>query len=60
MQALRAAGGVISPKSTLELITRMVWLGKDVDLGGAGNSADSGECVGGDAGPLVAIVCRGP
>ena len=34
MEALRAAGGVISPKSTLEPVTRLVWLGKDVDLGG--------------------------
>ena len=33
VQALRAAGGVISPKSTLEPVTRLVWLGKDVDLG---------------------------
>ena len=29
-------GGVISPKSTLEPVTRLVWLGKDVDLGGGG------------------------
>ena len=34
VQALRAAGGVISPKNTLEPVTRLVWLGKDVDLGG--------------------------
>ena len=34
VQALRAAGGVISPKSTLEPFTRLVWLWKDVDLGG--------------------------
>ena len=34
VQALRAAGGVISPKSTLEPVTRLVWLGKDVDLSG--------------------------
>ena len=34
VQALRAAGGVISPKSTLEPVTRLVSLGKDVDLGG--------------------------
>ena len=34
VHALRAAGGVISPKSTLEPVTRLVWLGKDVDLGG--------------------------
>ena len=34
VQALRAAGGVISPKSTLEPVTRLVWLGEDVDLGG--------------------------
>ena len=34
VEALRAAGGVISPKSTLEPVTRLVWLGKDVDLGG--------------------------
>ena len=34
VEALRAAGGVISPKSTLEPVTRVVWLGKDVDLGG--------------------------
>ena len=34
VQVLRAAGGVISPTSTLEPVTRLVWLGKDVDLGG--------------------------
>ena len=34
VQALRAAGGVISPKSTLGPVPRVVWLGKDVDLGG--------------------------
>ena len=34
VQALRAAGGVMSPESTLEPVTRLVWLGKDVDLGG--------------------------
>ena len=34
VQALRAVGGVISPKSTLEPVTRLVWLGKDVDMGG--------------------------
>ena len=34
VQALRAAGGVISPKSTLEPVTRLVWLGKELDLGG--------------------------
>ena len=33
-QVLRAVGGVISPKSTLEPVTRLVWLGKGVDLGG--------------------------
>ena len=32
--ASRAAGGVITPKSTLEPVTRLVWLVKDVDLGG--------------------------
>ena len=34
VQASRVAGGVISPKSTLEPVTRLVWLRKDVDLGG--------------------------
>ena len=34
VQALRAAGGVISPKSTLEPVMRLVWLGKDGDLSG--------------------------
>ena len=34
VETLRAAGGVISPKSTLEPVTRLVWLRKDVDLGG--------------------------
>ena len=34
VQALRAADGVISPKSTLEPVTRLVWFGKDVDLSG--------------------------
>ena len=34
VQALCAAGGVINPNSTLEPVTRLVWLGKDVDLGG--------------------------
>ena len=32
VQALRAAGGVIIPKSTLEPVTRLVWLGKDSPL----------------------------
>ena len=46
VQALRAADGVISPKSTLEPVTRLVWLGKDVDLGGgslrmAGNASEA-------------------
>ena len=46
VQALRAAGGVISPKSTLEPLTRLVWLGKDVDLSGgslrtAGNAGEA-------------------
>ena len=36
VQALRAAGGVINPKSTLEPVTRLVWLGKDMDLSGGG------------------------
>ena len=45
-QALRAAGGVISPKSTLEPVTRLVLLGKDVDLSGgslrtAGNASEA-------------------
>ena len=31
-QAMRAVGRVISPKSTLEPVTCLVWLGKDVDL----------------------------
>ena len=34
VRALRAVGGIISPKSTLEPATRLVWLGKDVDLSG--------------------------
>ena len=34
VQALRAAGGVMRPKSTLEPPTRMVWLGNDVNLVG--------------------------
>ena len=34
VHVLRAAGGIISPKSTLEPVTRLVWLGKDVDLSG--------------------------
>ena len=33
VQALCAAGRVISPKSTLEPVTHLVWLGKDVHLG---------------------------
>ena len=46
VKALRAAGGVISPKSTLEQVTRLVWLGKHVDLGGgslrtAGNTREA-------------------
>ena len=36
LKALCDAGGVISPKSTLEPVTRVVWLGKDVDLRGGG------------------------
>ena len=34
VEVLRVAAGVISPKSTLEPVPRLVWLGKDVDLGG--------------------------
>ena len=34
VQVLRAAGGVNSPKSTLEPVTCLGWLGKDVDLSG--------------------------
>ena len=34
VQALRAAGGVISPKRTFQPVTPLVWLGEDVDLGG--------------------------
>ena len=34
VRALRAAVGIISPKSTLELVMRLVWFGKDVDLSG--------------------------
>ena len=34
VRALRAAGGNISPKSTLEPVTRLVWSGKDADLSG--------------------------
>ena len=42
-EALRRARAVVSPKSTLEPVQRLVWLGKDIDLGGgevrtAGNS----------------------
>ena len=46
VEALSDAGGVISPKSTLELVIHLVWLGKDVDLGGgsprmAGNALEA-------------------
>ena len=46
VEALIDAGGVISPKSTLEPVTRLVWLGKDVDLSGgslrmAGNALEA-------------------
>ena len=34
VEALRAAGGVLSPKSTLQPVTRLVLLGKDVELVG--------------------------
>ena len=33
-EALRRAGAVVSPKSTLEPVQRLVWLGKDIDLKG--------------------------
>ena len=33
-EALRRAGAVVSPKSTLEPVQRLVWLGKDIDLQG--------------------------
>ena len=33
-EALRHAGAVVSPKSTLEPVQRLVWLGKDIDLKG--------------------------
>ena len=42
VEALRAAGGVMSPKSMLEPVTRLVWLGKDVDLG-AGSLRTAGN-----------------
>ena len=35
-EALRRAGAVVSPKSTLEPVQRLVWLGKDIDLKGGG------------------------
>ena len=34
VRTLRAASGIINPKSTLEPVTRLVWLGKDADLSG--------------------------
>ena len=39
VHALPAAAGIISPISTLEPVTRLVWLGKDVDGGGGGGAA---------------------
>ena len=33
-EALRRAGAVVSPKTTLEPVQRLVWLGKDIDLKG--------------------------
>ena len=33
-EALRRAEAVVSPKSTLEPLQRLVWLGKDIDLKG--------------------------
>ena len=44
VEALRAAGGVISPKSTVEPVTRLVWLGKDVDLGGGSPRTAGNTC----------------
>ena len=61
VKALCTAGGVISPKSTLEPVTRLMWLGKDVDLGGgsfrtAGNAWEAVWHIGCDC-PLVYVVC---
>ena len=45
VQGLRAAGGIIGPKSTLELVTRLVWLGKDVDLSGGSLPGNAWEAL---------------
>ena len=43
VDVLRAAGAAISPKSTLEPVARLVWLGKDVDLGVGGSLRTAGN-----------------
>ena len=45
VQALRAVGRVISPHSTLEAVARLMWLEKDVDLGG-GSLRTAGNALG--------------
>ena len=51
VEALRAAGGVISLQTTLEPVMTLVWLGNDVDLGGgslrtAGNAWEALKPIG--------------
>ena len=55
-EALRRAGAVVSPKSTLEPVHRLEWLGKDIDLKGGGG-ADCWQRVGGSVCALVEVVC---
>ena len=55
-EALRRAGAVVSPKGTLEPVQRLVWLGKDIDLGGGGG-ADCWQRMGGSVCALVEVVC---
>ena len=56
-EALRRAGAVVSPKSTLEPVQRLVWLGKDIDLRGGGGGAGCWQRVGGSVCALVEVVC---
>ena len=57
VDTLRSVGTIMSPKTTLEPVTRLVWLGKDINLGG--KPADGGECLGGAAGTLAPAVGGG-
>ena len=59
IEALCVAGGVISPKSTFEPVTRLMSLGQDVDVGGERSrmAGNAGEALLGHWLRLSVVVC---